>query len=450
MSYGYGIFADLLDILDEFAAVFLESYDNNLSLEYEEDVKEYILARKSVFFNERALREQRKQYDLQIRFIALVNENFDVPVQKIFDVEKYFSLCTYDEDDGKFCYCMDAAFHIKNEICDFLSEKCRDFPKEVYIVYATAIVSYCNRLKSHLEAMQREKRMGKLSSDITAAEVFKKIRQGLRPLHLSICSFTITKDSRIMPLFLGYKVLAEGREDIYGMVSFNQKKRKCEISSAYPGIDENTVWTVSMKDFLGERDMDFTMSEIDDALASWMDDCERLFYLFYDTLLFNLEHHNFTDLPETEYGRFMESIKQDAREHIIVLFMLTLLFDVRDKVSFMLIVECAAVLIAFRYEELHIDAVYFESKQGLQIIRKFRKAVKCSAYYASLAAVELEGYGRIRDGFAERGSEISACSVEEYCSSLMEAGMSEEEKESMRVSEETYHIIIRYISGLND
>ncbi len=112
-----------------------------------------------------------------------------------------------------------------------------------------------------------------------------------------------------MPLFLGYKVLAEGREDIYGMVSFNQKKRKCEIASAYPGIDENTVWTVSSEDSL---------------------------------------------------------------------------------------------------------------------------------------------VGRIRDGFAERESEISACSIEEYFSSRMEAGMSEEEKKAMRSSEEAYDHIIQYISRLND
>ncbi len=63
-----------------------------------------------------------------------------------------------------------------------------------------------------------------------------------------------------MPLFLGYKVLAEGREDIYGIVSFNQKKRKCEIASAYPGIDVNTVWTVSIEEYFSSL-MEAGMSE---------------------------------------------------------------------------------------------------------------------------------------------------------------------------------------------
>ena len=113
------------------------------------DAEEYISAQKPVFFNERVLREQMRQYALKARFTELVNERFDVPVQKFFEEKQYFSLCTYDEDEGNYCYCMDEACDkIYQEMDSFLETEIDSFP--VFKVYAAAIIAYCNMLKGCL------------------------------------------------------------------------------------------------------------------------------------------------------------------------------------------------------------------------------------------------------------------------------------------------------------
>lgn len=53
---------------------------------------------------------------------------------------------------------------------------------------------------------------------------------------------TFTNDEKIMPLFIGSVVYTKENEDIRGVITFNRKEQKCEISHAYPDLDEDTVW----------------------------------------------------------------------------------------------------------------------------------------------------------------------------------------------------------------
>lgn len=303
-----------------------------------------------------------------------------------------------------------------------------------------------------------KRRTGKLSGDITAAEVLEAMEHGFSQRDVSI---RITKDSRIMPLFLGYKVRAKEREDICGIVTFNQKEKKCEISSVCIGGDENTVWTVHFGDSLYEtEEKSPKISGIDDVLASRLDDCELIFYAFYDALLFNLEHHNFTDLTEEEYGWFMEEIKQEknARRIIIDLFALTLFFEnAVDDYPLLFIPQFTACLLRILYESFVYQMP--ESKQisslvawamtlqaGMensnQIIGKFEKAVKGSILYADFLSV-FKGFGRVLDGFDEMDFEPE-CSAEELLDAL-EEGMNDEAKELMKTMEEQYDLILQNV-----
>lgn len=309
-----------------------------------------------------------------------------------------------------------------------------------------------------------KRRTGKLSGDITAAEVLESMEHDLEQRDYSI---RITGDSRMMPLFLGYKVLAEGRKDVCGIVSFNQREKKCEISSACIGTDENTVWTVRFGDcFCKREEKNFKVSEIDDVLASRLDDCELVFDAFYEALLFNLKHHNYTDLTEEEYGGFMKEIKQEknARKIIIDIFVLPLLFeDAVEAYPLLFIPLYTACFIRIRYEGF----VYRipESEQAFsvlawsqilqagiensgQMIRKFEKAVKCSIFYADAVAL-LKGFGRSLDGFYENDFEIPECSVEELLDSL-EAGMNDEGRELMKTHEEQYDIVFQNVLAVKN
>lgn len=154
LSYARDYYSGMADMFDEFVGMFLESYDDYMSLECEGDAEKYISAQKPVFFNERVLREQMRQYDLKARFTELVNERFDVPAQKFFDGKQYFSLCTYDEDEGDYCYCMDEACDkIYQEMDSFLETEIDVFLDEVFKEYAAAIIAYCNMLKGCLEKL---------------------------------------------------------------------------------------------------------------------------------------------------------------------------------------------------------------------------------------------------------------------------------------------------------
>lgn len=155
VSYARDYYSGIVEMFDEFAAMFLESYDDYIFLECEEDAEEYISAQKPVFFNERTLREEMKEYDLKARFSELENKRFDVPVQKVLDGKRYFSLCTYDEDEGNYCYYMDEACDkIYQEMDAFLTTETDAFPDEVFKVYAAAIFSYCNMLKRRLKELE--------------------------------------------------------------------------------------------------------------------------------------------------------------------------------------------------------------------------------------------------------------------------------------------------------
>lgn len=306
-----------------------------------------------------------------------------------------------------------------------------------------------------------KRRTGKLSGDITAEEVLEAMEHGFGQRDDSV---QITKDSRIMPLFLGYKVSAKEREDICGIVTFNQKEKKCEISSVCIGVNENTVWTVHFGDsFYSLYEMEEKspkISEIDDVLASRLDDCELIFYTFYDALLFNLEHHNFTDLTEEAYGWFMEEIKQEknARRIIIDLFALTLFFEnAVDDYPLLFIPQFTACLLRILYESFvyqmpkskQISSLVAWAKtlqagmeNSNQMIRKFEKAVKGSIFYAYFLAA-FKGFGRVLDGFDEIDFETE-CSAEELLNAL-EEGMNNEAKELMKTMEERYDLILQNV-----
>lgn len=156
VSYARDYYSGMADMFDEFIGEFLETYDDYISLECEDAAEEYILAQKPVFFNEKALQEEMKPYNLEDKFTALVEERFDVPAKGIFEVKQYFSLCTYDEDEGNYCYLLDdACDKVYQEVDAFLTAEIDAFLGEVFKTYAAAIVSYCAMLKGCLEELQK-------------------------------------------------------------------------------------------------------------------------------------------------------------------------------------------------------------------------------------------------------------------------------------------------------
>lgn len=156
VSYAKDYYLGLENMFDEFIGTFLESYDDYMSLECEDAAEKYISAQKSVFFNEETLQEEMKPYNLEDKFTALVEERFDVPAKGIFEVKQYFPLCTYDEDEGNYCYLLDdACDKVYQEVDAFLTAEIDAFPDEVFKTYAVTIVSYCAMLKGCLEELQR-------------------------------------------------------------------------------------------------------------------------------------------------------------------------------------------------------------------------------------------------------------------------------------------------------
>lgn len=144
----------LEDTFEGFINEFLESYDDYISLECEAEAEEYISAQKSVFFNEEILREEMKQFNLNVVFDALVNKRFEDKVENLFGVKQYLSLCTYEEDEGEYCYHMDDVCNkIYREIDDFLRAEIKCFPGEVFKAYAITIVLYCDMLKNCLKEL---------------------------------------------------------------------------------------------------------------------------------------------------------------------------------------------------------------------------------------------------------------------------------------------------------
>lgn len=156
VSYAKDYYLGLENMFDDFIGTFLESYDDYMSLECEDAAEEYISAQKSVFFNEKTLREKMKPYNLKDKFAVLVNERFDVPIKGIYDVKQYFSLCTYDEDGESYCYLLDdACDKVYQEADAFLTAEIDTFLDEVFKTYAATIVSYCAMLKGCLEELRR-------------------------------------------------------------------------------------------------------------------------------------------------------------------------------------------------------------------------------------------------------------------------------------------------------
>ena len=154
VSYAKDYYLELENMFDDFISSFLESYDDYMSLECEDEAEEYISAQKSVFFNEKTLRKEMKQYNLENKFTALVNERFDVPMKEIFDAKQYFSLCTYDEDEESYCYVIDdACDKVYQRVDDFLTAEIDAFPDEVFKAYAVTIISYCKLLKNCLKEL---------------------------------------------------------------------------------------------------------------------------------------------------------------------------------------------------------------------------------------------------------------------------------------------------------
>ncbi len=118
-----------------------------------------------------------------------------------------------------------------------------------------------------------------------------------------------TKDDKIMPLFIGSVVYAKKNEEICGIVSFNQKEQKCEISHAYPDLDEDTVWKPDYGRYGCMADKDLTVSRIDAGLASDLRDSERAFDLIYGEVISCLNNPEAAGFSETECSAFRKDIR---------------------------------------------------------------------------------------------------------------------------------------------
>lgn len=97
------------------------------------------------------LQKEIGQGKIKGKIEALRKEAFDVPSKKLLDMKEYFALCTYDEDDGYYCFHMeDACEKMHGVIQGFLEEAQTTFPEEVEEVYGNFANAFCDMLKNRL------------------------------------------------------------------------------------------------------------------------------------------------------------------------------------------------------------------------------------------------------------------------------------------------------------
>lgn len=140
---------------------------------------------------------------------------------------------------------------------------------------------------------------------------------------------TFTKDNKLMPLFIGSVVSVKDNEDICGIISFNKKEKKCEITYAYPDIDENVMWKLDYGKYSCMVDRNLTVKKIDKFLASDLHDSEKAFNLVYNDIINNLEDYVGEDLTDDERDGFLEDICccVSAEEIIKSVFIFSLLIE---------------------------------------------------------------------------------------------------------------------------
>lgn len=170
---------------------------------------------------------------------------------------------------------------------------------------------------------------------------------------------TFTKDDKILPLFIGSVVYTEKNEDIRGIISFNRKEQKCEISHAYPDLSEDTVWKLDYGRYGCMADKRLTIGRVDAQLASDLRDSERAFNLLFDDVISSLNNPKATGLTDAERRVFLEAVSScvDSREAIEIIFIVSLMMERYEHVHFHVIekIVMAACIIMNRFIYYNAD-----------------------------------------------------------------------------------------------
>lgn len=139
---------DTWSFLDQFQAS-VEEYvslycDGEASI-YAETLKTDLMDRKII---------ERQIFELDRELDVLVREVFDVPSEELWDVQKYFEQCDYDdEDDEQYCYLMeDAVSDLNDSVNSWYEQACGQMEKcmkELYLSVFDGIASELNVRMGH-------------------------------------------------------------------------------------------------------------------------------------------------------------------------------------------------------------------------------------------------------------------------------------------------------------
>lgn len=139
---------DTWSFFDQFQASFVEYaslYCDGEAEIYAETLKANLMDRKII---EKPISEMERKRDV------LVSEVFDVPAENLWDVQKYFEQCDYDdEDDEQYCYLMeDAVSDLNDSVNSWYEQACSKMEeciKELYFSVFDGIASELNVRMGH-------------------------------------------------------------------------------------------------------------------------------------------------------------------------------------------------------------------------------------------------------------------------------------------------------------
>lgn len=122
-----------------------ESIRDYVSLDFEEEEKqEAVLEACSDILEGNELTQLYAGLDMMGSFDILIKEIFDSREKNILDADRYLGLCSYEEDDGKFCFEMENAVEeLNDKLEDFYSEACENMKEGVADLYHAVTTDFC-------------------------------------------------------------------------------------------------------------------------------------------------------------------------------------------------------------------------------------------------------------------------------------------------------------------
>lgn len=139
---------DMDNHMQKFMQEFQGSYDDYVSLDCEDETKAYAVDRKSEITDEQKIAGIYADLNVRESFVSLIKELFDDPASEVLSVQKYFAMCTFDEEDGCYCYDMEDAVcslnadieEVYEEAQEKLEERMMDLYRKVFGETASAVL----------------------------------------------------------------------------------------------------------------------------------------------------------------------------------------------------------------------------------------------------------------------------------------------------------------------